>query len=179
LICITGRLDYRRDLHAVGPGQLRPASALGTKGSDLLHFVAVATGNRVNRAQVAETEPKDILLRLQFPLAYARAARYRFEDELALSLFTTGGVEFGDHAEQGRLIAALDLDRDSDIAAAKVAADWRRYIYGAVTSLILRSGSRSEQASSQEKTKDQFQRGGQYSNISIYSKSVQPLLLGR
>ena len=75
------------------------------------------------------------------------------------SLFTTGGVKFGDHAEQGRLIVALVFDRDSDIAAAKVAADWRRHIYGAVVSLILRAGSRSEQASSQEKTKDQFRRG--------------------
>jgi len=141
----------------MGLGQLRPGAALGSKRGDLLHFVAVATGDRVNRAQVAETEPKDILLRLQFPLAHARAARYRFEDELALSFFTTGGVEFGDHAEQGRLIGALAFDRDSDIAAAKVAADWRRYIYGAVVSRILCGGSHSEQASNQEETKDQFQ----------------------
>src|SRR4030095_1260557 len=98
----------------------------------LLHFVAVATGDGVNCTQVAEAELKDILLCLQFPLAHARAARYRLDDELALPLFTTGGVEFGDHAEQGRLIAALDFDRDADIAAAKVAADWRRHIYSAV-----------------------------------------------
>ena len=84
-------------------------------------------------------------MRLQFPLAHARAARYRLDNELALSLFHHRlGVEFGDHAEQGRLIGALVFDRDSDIAATKVAADWRRHIYGAEVSRILRGDSRSE-----------------------------------